>query len=269
MDQGRSTTQLTESVGDVRRYTPGTTAESRDRYEQQERDREQERKNRYRASVWKSLVESRGARYAGCRLNNFEATTDDQKSVVSQLREYVADFEKRFGDGQNILLIGPPGTGKDHLAFAMAWVAVANYRDCFWVNGTSLWLLFRTAISREWKGSSSAYKSYMADEYGEFDSCLAGDESHIVSKLQNVDLLCLSDPVPPGGSLTDYQAGTLFEIIDHRYNHRKPTYLTLNASNRQEAEQRIGAQTIDRLGHDALALPCNWPSYRQKQEASK
>jgi DNA replication protein DnaC len=57
----------------------------------------------------------------------------------------------------------------------------------------------------------------------------------------------------------------LLEIIDRRYSHLLPTWMTINVANRKEAETRMGAPTVDRLAHDALTVVCDWPSFRAKK----
>jgi DNA replication protein DnaC len=204
------------------------------------RKQDEEDKLRRRFDNWTQLIRERGSRYYECRLANYEAKTDSQKAVVELLQEYVKNIMDNIRDGVNIVLIGPAGTGKDHLLMAMARAAIVYDRSIDWRNGTSLWVEFRCAIG--------------GDE----------TEAQVVRRLTSPDVLAISDPVPPRGPLTDYQASMLFDVIDSRYSHKRPTWITLNCASRKEAEDRIGAQVIDRLGHGALVLKCNWPSYRKQ-----
>lgn len=102
------------------------------------------------------------------------------------------------------------------------------------------------------------------DLFGEFrDAIDAGaSERQGVAKLTAPTILALSDPAPPRGNLSDFQVMMLFRIIDRRYRDMLPTWITVNASSRQQAEERLGAQVVDRLGHGALAIHCDWESYR-------
>jgi DNA replication protein DnaC len=235
----------------------------RKKWEEHEQRKQEERKLARRSAIWKGVCESRGRRYSSARLENFECQTDAQRDAVKKLSDYCGDIDQRIEAGQNVLLLGPVGGGKDHLAFGVCYAAVKAFHEVLWVNGTTLWLAFRRAISRDYKGTGRNVG--LLDDYFQYDSSLCGDEAAIVDQLQQVDVLALSDPAPPGGQLSDYQATTLFEIIDSRYSQCRPTILTLNCATRAEAEQRIGQQVIDRLAHDSLNIVCNWPSYRQKQ----
>jgi DNA replication protein DnaC len=188
---------------------------------------------------WTSFVRARGERYKDCRLGNYRATTGGQKDAIAKLLDFAENVSDRIRDGVNIILLGPPGTGKDHLLAAMCRAAILADQSVEWVNGTSLWMRFRKAIGEE------------------------TPEEVIARRLTVPRVLAISDPMPPRGPLTDYQAAMLFEVIDTRYNNRRPTWVTINAQNREEAESRMGWQVVDRLGHDALAIPCNWDSFRK------
>lgn len=212
-----------------------------------------------RESVWKKLCEARGRRYIDSRLSNYVTSCPEQEAAIVSLNEYAADFDERFSRGQNILLLGPVGTGKDHLMFAMARTAVEHFKTALWVNGADLWMAFRQSYNC--KRDASDLVSYGT----EFHPELFGRETDVTKKLCEVDVLCVSDPLPPSGPLTDSQAEKINQVIDKRYSCLLPTFITVNVADRAEAEQRMGAATVDRLGHDALVVCCDWPSYRQRK----
>ena len=109
-----------------------------------------------------------------------------------------------------------------------------------WVNGVDLFGMFRKTISD--------------DDY---------TEETLIKRLSTPSILAISDPVPPLGSLTDYQAGMMFRVIDTRYRNLKPTWITVNATDAKELEERMTPQIVDRLKDGALAIFCNWESYRK------
>lgn len=227
------------AVERLSRISPPLSPEEQSRRDAADREREIRRKNAERFSRWADLIRNRGIRYEGCRLDSFTATTDAQRIAVASLSDYARNIVERVSDGVNVILIGPAGTGKDHLLMGLCRYAIGADRGVAWKNGTSLWLEFRKAISE--------------DE----------DESRVASRLVYPDVLAISDPIPPRGALSDYQAAMLFDVVDARYSSRKPVWVTLNCASRTEAEERIGIQVVDRLAHDALVVTCNWPSYRK------
>lgn len=223
------------------RIAPPVDPEAALRMEAERKDREERARSAERTYRWRSLVNARGARYESCRLENFTVASDGQRVAVERLKDCAENIVERISDGMNVVLIGPAGTGKDHLLMALCHAAIGAFRSVEWRNGTSLWLEFRKTIGE--------------DE----------DESRVARRLVAPDVLAISDPVPPRGPLSDYQAAMLFDVVDSRYSSRKPTWVTLNCASREEAEERIGAQVVDRLAHDALVVKCNWSSYRKGQ----
>jgi DNA replication protein DnaC len=138
-----------------------------------------------------------------------------------------------------VLLYGPSGTGKDHLLIALAVEAIKSDVPSFeWVNGQDLF-----------GGARDLMDSH--------DS-----ELMFVAKYSRPAVLILSDPVPIDGELTNHQANILYRIVDRRYRECRATWVTMNVKDSNDASKRIGAAIVDRLKDDALALFCNWPSYR-------
>jgi len=182
-----------------------------------------------------------GKRYAGVTLEGFEAGHDAQREVLKHVRDYSENVEERIATGSGLFLIGPPGTGKDHLAIAVLFAAAAKGVNVHWTDGMELFASARDNIDT------------------------AKTEASWMHAYTNPTMLAISDPVPPLGSVKEgFQLATLFSIIDRRYRDMKPTLLTLNVNDRDEAEKRMAPNIVDRLAHGALVLRCDWPSYRLK-----
>lgn len=209
--------------------SPDIIAEREARYARRQEDRR-------RAEVHErfgELVRSAGARYRVCTLENFECHHAQHKAVLANVLAYVA-----ADCPENLILYGPVGTGKDHLAFAVCREAIRSGKTVRWINGQNWFGAVRDAMDTD--------KS----------------EASLIAELVRPDLLCLSDPLPPVGALTQFQATMLYRLIDARYSRGVPTVCTLNVANDAEADDRIGVATWDRLCHGAYKLRCQWPSYR-------
>ncbi len=104
-----------------------------------------------------------------------------------------------------------------------------------------------------------------ADLFGEIRDRMDGKETEaaLIKRMIWPSALWLSDPLPPFGSLSDFQASMLFRIVDARYSRNKPTWITMNVASSEEAVKRMGPQVVDRMRHGALTVLCNWPSFRR------
>jgi DNA replication protein DnaC len=183
---------------------------------------------------WRSLLHAAGARYEACTLSNFQCRCRKQTAVVAAMREYLE------GDCCcGVVLYGPVGTGKDHLAFAVCRSALKSGKSVRWINGQNWFGIVRDAMDTD--------KS----------------EASLVAELARPDLLCLSDPLPPVGALTQFQATMLYRLVDARYSRGVPTICTINVADDAEADERMGAATWDRLTHDAWKIHCNWETFRK------
>ncbi len=200
---------------------------------------------------WKSIEEMIGPRYAACRVSNFElhgtpANQKLQQEVIDDLRAYRSTLPET---NQNIVFFGPPGTGKDHLMAAMLREAAMGGMNVWWVNGVVLFADIRDAI----------------------DSKVT--ESLMLKKYTSPNILAISDPAPDWRSLTPFQTEFLFKMVDERYRHNRPTWVTTNIADDAEGYKKMSEQVMGRLYHDALTLKCVWPTYRRpvkgKPDASR
>lgn len=203
---------------------------------------EREAEARKRFGVWHELIRARGERYESCWLKNYAAESEAQQGAVETLTAYCREVAGRVSLGEGMLLFGPKGTGKDHLIVAVARAAIRAGKTVRWQNGMDLFGDVRDAIGN------------------------GDNEKSLISRLVSPDVLYLSDPLPPVGSLTEFQAAMLFRILDARYSRRKPTWVTVNVSSGTELDSRMGAQNGDRLRDGAIAIFCNWPSYRKVKQ---
>lgn len=194
--------------------------------------------HRARAMDW--FCRRVGGRYAGCSFDNFEAPTADQQEALRLVQSYAEQLQINVRKGVNLLLVGPKGTGKDHLMTSLCMQTIKRGGKVEWFDGLDLFARIRASIG---KG--------------------AGD-SREVGRCTDAQVLAISDPLPPGGGLSDYELVMLFRIIDRRYRDRRPTWLTINAASREDAERRLAPNIVDRLVDGAVVVPCNWPSYRRR-----
>ncbi len=230
--------RIQKLLAELNAKTPEQELEQRAESQRSELERKEKAERERRHENWLRIVGERGRRYAGCTLDNFRCDHPRQRESVESMREYASQLHERVTNGDGVVLFGPPGTGKDHLLMALVMVAIRDHGlSVMWRNGLDLFADFRRSINDD-------------------------SEHDLVRPLIGADILAISDPIPPFGAVTEYQAGSIARIIDSRYSHCRPTWITVNTANRDEANQRLGSQAIDRLSHGALVLHCDWPTYR-------
>ena len=204
-----------------------------------EKEKSGKRFEKVRAS-WYSAMVRIGKRYSEATLDNFVASDPRQQAVIKTLRSLSSRLLEHSDRGHGLVFLGPIGTGKDHLGVAMLLQAAKNHMMTVdWCDGQELFQEFRDRISDHKR------------------------EEEKIRELTEPDILLMSDPVPASGAITDFQSSILYRVIDRRYRNLKPTWVTLNVANREDAEKRLGAQVVDRLSHGAVNIVCNWQSYRK------
>jgi len=199
---------------------------------------------------FKSIVSAIGPKYARCTVDNFNLypcgqgeLTKAQTDARGKIREWMGKMEQRIAGGGGLLLWGHVGTGKDHLMAACMYHATLVCRYTVqWMEGTGL--------HQELRGMSW-------DEHSTGQA-----ERELIKRYRKPQILAISDPIPPGRSLTPRGLDVLFSILDRRYRDGKSTWATLNVTSSEEAERGGAAALIDRLWDGSLVVPCNWKSYR-------
>lgn len=209
--------------------------------ERREQAARRERDTRLK-TIREALKRDVGARYAECTLDNFRSHGSDgersmQTRAVGKLRSVAS-----WSDQPNVVLYGPVGTGKDHLLIATLKLAVEAGKTVKWINGMEFFGEMRDRIGR------------------------GQPEAEFLRMLCEPDVLGISDPIPPWGDLSDFQASFLFRLIDRRYRNNKPIWITANfkaTDSGTDAGDRMPSQIVDRLKHGAVVIHCNWQSYRK------
>ncbi|EOZ1474112.1 ATP-binding protein [Enterobacter asburiae] len=180
-------------------------------------------------------------RFRSCTLQNYEPVNDDAKKALRVCQAYANKWPERLQKGGGLVMCGKPGTGKNHLALAIARHAITEHQSS---------AVFTTAlkIAREYKSTWSKTSSRTEDE--------------VIRYFTKPDLLIIDEVGVQFGS--DAEKLIMFEIINTRYERMKPTILISNQS-KEELAAFIGERVIDRMNDGGgCTLAFTWDSYRSK-----
>lgn len=193
--------------------------------------------------AWRQTSYRIGRRYEEATLDSFCCYTDRHREVVARLRAFCERMRAAKCRREGLILYGPTGTGKDHLATAcLRYAAQVCGLTTAWEDGNALWRRMRDRIGNDL------------------------EESKVVTELSAADVLLISDPLPQNrdDSLSKFEQSVLINIIDRRYRDEKVTWMTINVKDGLELQERLGAQTVDRIRECSLVVPTlGWASYRK------
>lgn len=181
-------------------------------------------------------------RFADCGFDNYVTTTEKQKRALEACKAYAEEFAQNLAAGRGLIMCGNPGTGKNHLATAMAKAIKEQRKTVLRVKATEF------------------LDAYWAKDFGERDAW--------IRELALVHLVFI-DEVGRSSSTANAQ-NAFFRLIDARYEAMRPT-IVLSNLDRQGLIDVLGDAAYDRLTEaGAQRLTFDWESRRAiaKRDAS-
>ncbi|WP_313382837.1 ATP-binding protein [Pantoea sp.] len=183
-------------------------------------------------------------RFAGSTLENYQPVNDEAARCLKLCKAYAAKWPERLKQGGGLVMCGKPGTGKNHLALAIAKHVINEHQNS---------ALFTTAlrIARLFKSTWSKNSERT--------------EAEVIRIYTDPELLIIDEVGVQFGS--EAEKLILFEIINTRYERMMPTILISNLP-KEELAAFIGERVIDRMNDGGgCTLAFTWDSYRSRGAA--
>ena len=177
-------------------------------------------------------------RFSDRSFANYIATNQGQKIALSVCKAYADKWTDKRPEGASLVLTGAPGTGKTHLACAIASEIMQTHLAA---------TLFMT-VSAMLRSIKSTYRK---------DS--ERTEQEAISALNQPDLLILDEVGVQVGS--EHEKLLMFEVLNERYQQMRPTILISNLAV-DELEEFLGHRVMDRYRECGSVLAFDWQSHR-------
>lgn len=178
-------------------------------------------------------------RFIGCEFSTFVAATPAQERIVALAQRTAIAMIEQPTAGWSLVMCGGPGTGKTHIACAIANAVMRGGRS----------VKFGTVLAAIRHVKDTYRRNADQSEKDAIDDLLAPD------------LLILDEIGVQVGS--EHEKMLLFEIINERYQWCHSTVLISNLD-RLELAAYLGDRMMDRFNETGAVLAFTWPSFRGK-----
>lgn len=176
-------------------------------------------------------------RFTDCTIWNYQHGMEKQRAVWNTIRDAATNIATVIQQGRSFVMLGEPGTGKTHLSCGLVRHVVEK-------GGTAI---YTTAA-----GMMQRIKATFGEHATE-------TTEQAIAAFTSCDMLAI-DEIGRQVS-TEYSMTTFFEILNARYNNRRPVVLASNMD-RVQFSEFVGPSILDRLREDGTMMIFDWASTR-------
>lgn len=178
-------------------------------------------------------------RFQKCSFDNFRTENDGQERALKVAQAYVDDWTQANEDGRCLIFSGKAGTGKTHLACAIANKLIDKGERAKFFTVTSMLRKIKESFSKD----------------------STDTESGLIDDFANVQFLILDEAGMDYG--TEFNKTLLFEVLNCRYENMKPTIVMTNLDI-GALKEYFGERILDRMREGGGKLVSfNWESQRK------
>lgn len=227
------------SKGTIWTQCPGCQQEAND---EEERKRRQE-EDTLRQSRMENRLRCAGIplRFRSRTMESFRTSNEGQARALAIAQRFVAEWPRHEAEGTTAIFSGKPGTGKSHLAIAMAQALMSRTTVLY----TSALDAIRMVRDTWRRGSDRS-------------------EQEVLRELGSVGLLVLDEVGMQYG--TEGEQVVMFDIINRRYQDQRPMVLLTNQG-KDGLKTYLGDRAFDRLRESGIWVPFDWESHRGNASA--
>jgi DNA replication protein DnaC len=194
--------------------------------------------NKSRSALVNSCIPPR---FANNSFYNWNARCEKSAKIKTIIEKYITHFDKALPAGTSFLFCGNTGTGKTHLACAIANNVMRKGYTALYISS----LNYISKIKTAWATGSEQSEDALIESFVGFD-------------------LLIFDELGKG-ELSVKEKGMIFRLIDRRYEECKPT-IGISKHNKEALKKLIDDDAIRRLeAGGGTTLVFDLPNYQDSQ----